>query len=254
LGRELLEGRIRSPMVQQEATTILVVDDDPDVLELVATRIGGAGYRPLMAPSAEEALKVFFARRPDLVILDVDMPGMGGLALCGRIREVSDVPVMFLSALGAESDRVKGLQAGGDDYIVKPFLKEELLARIRASLRRAAMPPVKHAPDAYSDSELTLDERTHAVIVRGKPVALSPREYRVLTALVRHAGHVLSQEQLLSLAWGAGAEDASAESVRLYISYLRAKIEEQPRQPRLIETVREFGYRYVRPADRARAA
>ncbi len=241
-------------MMQQNTATILVVDDDPDILELVATRIGVAGYHPLVAPSAEEGLKVFFARRPALVILDVDMAGMGGLALCGRIREVSDVPIMFLSALGAESDRVRGLQAGGDDYIVKPFLKDELLARVQAALRRAAMPPVKQLQDAYSDRELTLDERTHAVVVRGKPIALSPREYRVLTALVRHAGQVLSQEQLLSMAWGAGAEDASPESVRLYISYLRAKIEERPRQPRLIETVREFGYRYVRPADRAQAA
>ncbi len=234
--------------------TVLVVDDDPHILELVSTRLQLAGYQALTAPGGEEALKIFFARRPDLALLDVEMPGMGGVALCARIREVSDIPVIFLTAFGADSDKVKGLQAGADDYVVKPFSKDELLARIGAALRRAAMPSVKAAADSYSDGEIGLDERAHLVSVRGTPVSLSPLEFRVLTVLVRHAGQVLSQDQIISSAWGREADQASYESVRLYISYLRAKIEENPRRPRLIETVREFGYRYVRPSGPGLAA
>jgi two-component system KDP operon response regulator KdpE len=235
------------------SATILVVDDDPDILELVSTRLKLARYETITAPTANEGLRLFFANRPDLALLDVDMPGMGGLDLCERIREMSDIPVIFLTAMGAEADRVRGLQAGADDYIVKPFSKDELLARIAAALRRAAMPAVNRASHRYSDSEMEIDEQAHSVKVRGLPVQLSPLEYRVLLALVRHPGQVLSQEQILSMAWGREAEEASPDSVRLYVSYLRSKIEQNPRQPRLIETVREFGYRYVKPAARPQA-
>jgi DNA-binding response OmpR family regulator len=235
------------------SATVLVVDDDPDILELVSTRLRLAGYETLAAASADRALKLLFSSRPDLALLDVGMSGMDGIALCGRIREMSDIPIIFLTALGAEADRVRGLQAGADDYIVKPFSKDELLARVAAALRRAAMPAVKKISSVYSDSELEIDDQAHAVAVRGRPVSLSPLEYRVLAALVRHAGQVLSQEQLLSMAWGDSALDASSDNVRLYISYLRAKIEQNPRQPVLIETVREFGYRYVRPAARSQS-
>ncbi len=235
------------------SATILVVDDEPDILELLETRLSMAGYDVISAESAEAALKCFFSRRPDLALIDINLQGMDGIELCGRIREVSDAPVIFLSALGAESDRVKGLQAGADDYIVKPFARDELVARVAAVLRRAAMPAVRRDEDIYTDAQLTIDHRAHMVTVRGEEISLSPLEYRLLTALVRHSGQVLSHQQLLVMAWGPNSGETSPDSVRLYISYLRAKIETRSKQPRLIETVREFGYRYVRPAGAALA-
>jgi DNA-binding response OmpR family regulator len=229
------------------SATILVVDDEQDILELVSMRLEMAGYRTVLAVTGEEALRSFFVERPDLAIVDIDLPIMDGIELCSRMREMSDIPVIFLSAMGSELDRVKGLQAGADDYIVKPFAKEELVARVEAVMRRATMPAVRGGEDSYIDAQMTIDHRAHIVAVRGKEVALSPLEYRLLTSLVRHSGQVLSHHQLLDMAWGPNATETSPDSVRLYISYLRAKIEEHPRRPLLIETVREFGYRYVRP-------
>lgn len=229
------------------SATILVVDDEQDILELVSMRLEVAGYRTVLAGSGEEALRLFFVERPDLAIVDIDLPVMNGIELCSRMREMSDIPVIFLSAMGSELDRVKGLQAGADDYIVKPFAREELVARVEAVMRRATMPAVRGGEDSYIDAQMTIDHRAHLVAVRGKEVALSPLEYRLLTSLVRHSGQVLSHHQLLEMAWGPNATETSPDSVRLYISYLRAKIEEFPKRPLLIETVREFGYRYVRP-------
>ncbi|MBM3957706.1 MAG: response regulator transcription factor [Gemmatimonadetes bacterium] len=149
---------------------------------------------------------------------------------------------------------MRGLEVGGDDYIVKPFAPAELVARVGAALRRAALPPVGRTEERYADEQVVIDHTAHAVTVRGEPVSLSPLEYRLLAALVRNAGHVLSHDRLLDLAWGPDSLDASPESVRLYISYLRAKIEEDRRHPRLVQTVREFGYRYVPPRARSGSA
>ena len=230
------------------AATILVVDDEQDILELVSMRLEMAGYRTVLAASGEEALRAFFVERPDLAVVDIDLPGMDGIELCSRMREMSDIPVIFLSAMGSESDRVRGLQAGADDYIVKPFASDELVARIEAVLRRSNMPASRNGEDSYIDAQLTIDHRAHLVAVRGTEVALSPLEYRLLTSLVRHSGQVLSHHQLLDMAWGPNATETSPDSVRLYVSYLRAKIELNPKRPSLIETVREFGYRYVKPS------
>jgi DNA-binding response OmpR family regulator len=226
---------------------ILVVDDEPDILELVQTRPEMAGYETITAESGEEALKCFFTARPDLALLDLEMPGMDGFELCERIRQMSDVPIIFLTAYGSETHRVEGLHVGADDYIVKPFSKNELVARVEANLRRASMPAVQRDEQLYADPALTVDHRAHLVTVRGTEIALSPLEYRLLTALLRHPGQVLSHTQLLDLAWGQNSHETSTDSVRLYISYIRGKIEEDPKHPTLIETVREFGYRYVRP-------
>ena len=226
---------------------ILVVDDEPDILALVQTRLEMAGYETITAESGEEALKCFFTARPDLALLDLEMPGMDGFELCERIRQMSDVPIIFLTAFGSEAHRVEGLHVGADDYIVKPFSKDELVARVEANLRRASMPPVQRDEQIYADPVLTIDHRAHLVTVRGNEVSLSPLEYRLLTALLRHPGQVLSHTQLLGLAWGPNSDETSTDSVRLYISYIRGKIEEDPKRPTLIETVREFGYRYVRP-------
>ncbi|MDA1258168.1 MAG: response regulator transcription factor, partial [Chloroflexi bacterium] len=169
-----------------------------------------------------------------------------GIELCGRFREVSEVPVIFLTALGDESDRVKGLKAGGDDYIVKPFGVDELRARVAAVLRRAAMPAAGSAGRRdFADGELVIDHGAHNVTVRGVPVSLTPLEYRMLSVLSSHSGQVLSQDRLLDLVWGADAMEAAPESVRLCVSHLRRKIEADPQRPRLVETVRGFGYRYA---------
>ena len=227
---------------------VLLADDDAAIRNSTALAIRKVYSCQVEAvASGEEALKSFFTARPDLALLDLEMPGMDGFELCERIRQMSDVPIIFLTAFGSEAHRVKGLQVGADDYVVKPFSKDELVARVEASLRRASMPPVQRDEQIYADPVLTIDHRAHLVTVRGNEISLSPLEYRLLTALLRHPGQVLSHTQLLDLAWGPNSTETSLDSVRLYISYIRSKIEEDPKRPTLIETVREFGYRYVRP-------
>lgn len=227
---------------------VLVVEDEPEILELIATLLRIEGLNVVCATNGEDGLRAFYTRRPNLAILDIGLPGMSGIDLCGRIREVSEVPVIFLTALGDEADRVRGLRAGADDYIVKPFGADEFKARVAAALRRAAMPAVGSARRDFTDGELIMDHGAHTVTVRGVPVSLTPLEYRMLSALSSHRGQVLSQDQLLDLVWGMDAMEAASESVRLCVSHLRRKIEADPRRPRLVETVRGFGYRYAAAA------
>lgn len=225
---------------------ILIVDDEPDILELVQTRLEMSGYETVTAENGEEVPKSFFSDRPDLALLDLEMPGMDGFELCERIRQMSDVPIIFLIAFGSETHRVKGLHVGADDYIVKPFSKNELVARVEANLRRASMPSIQRDEQVYVDPVLTIDHSAHLVTVRGNEVSFSPLEYRLLTALLKHPGQVLSHTQLLNLARGPNSAETSTDSVRLYISYIRGKIEEDPKHPRLVETVREFGVYFQR--------
>lgn len=228
---------------------ILVVDDDPDVCDVVEQRLKIAGYRVEVAGSSRDALKAFYQQKADLALLDVGLPEIDGYELCSRIREVSDIPVIFLTGRGNEMDRVRGLKAGADDYVVKPFGGAELVARVEAALRRASMGAVGTTEETgYSDGEISIDTDAHVVKVRGEEVSFSPHEYRMLLAFVRHPNQVLSQDQLLDLVWGSDALDASRDSVRLYVGYLRSKIEREPRKPAMIRTVREFGYSY-RPVE-----
>ena len=228
---------------------ILVVDDDSDVLDVVGQRLELAGYKVQAAGNSRDALRSFFAQKADLALLDVGLPGVDGYELCSRIREVSDIPVIFLTGRGSEMDRVRGLKAGADDYIVKPFGGEELLARVEAALRRASMGDVGEKESGYSDSEISIDTDAHVVMLRGDEISLSPHEYRMLLAFVRYPNQVLSQDQLLDMVWGGDALEASRDSVRLYVDYLRAKIESEPRKPKLIRTVREFGYSSRPPSE-----
>ncbi len=228
--------------------SVLVVEDEPEILELVSTLMRLEGHNVVVATNGEDGLRAFYQRRPDLAILDIGLPGISGFDLCGRIREVSEVPVIFLSALGDEPDRVRGLRAGGDDYVVKPFGADELKARVAALLRRAALPAAGSARSEFTDGQLMMDHGAHTVSVRGVPVSLTPLEYRMLSVLSNHRGQVLSQDRLLDLVWGVDAIEAAPESVRLCVSHLRRKIEADPRRPRLVETVRGFGYRYAAAA------
>jgi DNA-binding response OmpR family regulator len=177
-------------------------------------------------------------------VLDLTMPGMDGWQTLDRIREVSDVPVLVLTGRSAELETVRGLKAGADDYVTKPFRRQELLARVEALLRRGT--PREGAPETYEDDLLRIDFPQRAVTVAGQPVALTPTEFRLLTTLVRHANQVLSREQILELVW-SDPYAVSLDQVKLYVGYLRRKLGAGgARIP--IETVRGFGYRYARPS------
>ena len=227
---------------------ILVIDDEDDIRLVVTTRLERAGYVTTVAADGREGLRRFYNDRPDLVILDIAMPEMDGWQVLERIREVSNVPVLMLTAAAQERDKVRGLRGGADDYITKPFSGEEFLARVEAALRRATTSPEITESSVYQDSEVTIDYPKHEVAVRGRPVELTPTEFRLLGTLTENAGRVLSQDQLLDRVWGQDYVE-SADVVRLYIGYLRRKIERDPSNPKLIETSRGFGYRYKKPTE-----
>jgi DNA-binding response OmpR family regulator len=219
----------------------LVVDDDEDIRELVRQLLERAGFDVRDAPDGRAALRVFHEVRPDVVLLDVSMPELDGWQTLERIRDLSDVPVLMLTAKDAEADRVRGLRSGADDYVTKPFAREELLARVEALLRRAG--PRDETAPTYADRFLAVDFAQRRVTVGGEDVSLTPLEYSLLAAFVRHPNQVLSHEQLLDLAWG-DTDTVSRDQVKLYVGYLRRKLGAEEDAP--IETVRGFGYRYRR--------
>ena len=222
---------------------VLVVDDDDDIRLLLEELLRGAGYTVDTAEDGRAALRVFHANPCDLVILDLSMPELDGFETLERLRDLSDVPVILLTARSGEIDKVRGFRAGADDYVVKPFGRQELLARIEALLRRAPEPT--HL-ESYDDGAISIDYERRLVLCRGLPVQLTPLEFRILDALVRHAGRVLSADQLVEHGWGHTA-GVSRDQVKLYVSYLRKKLGQADGfQP--IETVRGFGYRYVPPS------
>jgi DNA-binding response OmpR family regulator len=220
---------------------ILVVDDDEDIRMLLRELLQRAGFEVLEEGNGRSALRAFHTARPDLVLLDVAMPELSGWETLERIRELSDVPVLMLTAKDAEADRVRGLRSGADDYVTKPFARDELLARVEALLRRAA--PRDEPASSYADGLLAVDFAQRTVSVQGREVPLTPLEYNLLAAFVRHPNQVLSHVQLLELAWG-DSSDVSRDQVKLYVGYLRRKLGGEGDSP--IETVRGFGYRYRR--------
>jgi len=223
---------------------VLVVDDDADVRTLVAELLRRAGYRVMEAPDGRVALRALYEEQPDLVLLDISMPELDGWATLERIRELSDVPVVMLSALGAELEKVRALRGGADDYVTKPFGRQELLARIESVLRRAPSPEVR---EGYRDSYLEVDFAQRRVRAGTADVELTPLEYRLLSAFVDHPRQLLAHGQLLELVWG-GERGSSRDQVKLYVGYLRRKLEAAGVPGGAIETVRGFGYRYSPPA------
>jgi DNA-binding response OmpR family regulator len=218
----------------------LVVDDEADIRELLRELLGRAGHEVVEAPNGSEALKLFYSEQPDFVILDVQMPILDGWETLSRIREVSDVPVLMLTARAEELDKVRGLRAGADDYLTKPFGRQELLARVSANLRRAG--GREKAPETYADGFVTIDFAQRAVRAGGEEVALTPLEFRLLATFVQNPNQVLSHEQLVALVWG-DERAAERDQVKLYVGYLRRKLGvSESDSP--IETVRGFGYRY----------
>ena len=248
--RQSSAARVAKPRLRRyesgmKAARILVVDDDADIRSLVVELLSRAGFEVKEAGDGRSGLRSLHASPPDLVVLDVSMPELDGWQTLERIRDLSDVPVLMLTARGAELERVRGLQAGADDYLVKPFGRQELVARVQALLRRSR-PRDEDRKETYADDRVTIDFAQRAVTFDGREVALTPLEFKLLSAFVRNPRQVLSREQLLELVWG-NAYGVSGDQVKLYVGYLRRKLDpEQPdRVP--IETVRGFGYRYRRP-------
>jgi DNA-binding response OmpR family regulator len=229
------------------ASRILVVDDDDDIRGLVRTLLERTGAEVHEAPNGREGLREFHAWRPDVVVLDVSMPEMDGWNVLERIRDMSEVPVLMLTARGDELERVRGLQAGADDYVVKPFGKQELVARVQALLRRASRASAQEESDTYADAYLSIDWAQARVTVDEREVQLTPLEFRLLSTFVRHPRQVLSRDQLLELVWG-DTFGVGGDQVKLYVGYLRRKLEPDAPDAVPIETVRGFGYRYKAPA------
>ncbi|HEU5244619.1 MAG TPA: response regulator transcription factor [Gaiellaceae bacterium] len=222
---------------------ILVVDDDDDIRGLVRALLERAGHEVIDAPDGRAGMRELYAGAPDLVILDVAMPGLDGWATLERIREVSDVPVLMLTARDAELERVRGLRGGADDYVVKPFGRQELAARVDVLLRR---PRSGVERDTYADARLSISFAQRAVRYDDREVALTRLEYRLLSAFVRHPNQVLSHDQLRELVWGDTLA-TSRDEVKLYVGYLRRKLDPRAPGSTPIETVRGFGYRYKTP-------
>jgi two-component system KDP operon response regulator KdpE len=223
--------------------TILVVDDEPRMVQFITMNLELEAFRVVSAFDGYQALEKMTRELPDLVILDIMMPDMDGFETLRKIRKMSAVPVIFLSAKGEEFDRVKGLDLGADDYIAKPFSPRELVSRIRAVLRRLEpVAPALGLP-VKVDDDLCINFEQRKVIVRGQEVRLRPTEYRLLYQLVTNAGRLLTHETLLSRVWGPEYRDED-HYVRLYITYLRQKIEKDPKNPKYILSERGLGYRF----------
>lgn len=225
---------------------VLAVDDYASIRELVKSVLDHSRNEVILAEDGAVGLREFFQQRPDLVLLDVIMPNMTGYDLLERIREVADTPVIMLSAVGEEAEKVRGLRGGADDYIVKPFGPGELVARCEAVLRRAQSASTEPKV-VFEDAVLRIDFARHEVYVRGERTDLSPTEFRLLSGLVRNANAVLSFDTLMNFGWEEGY--GTPEGLRVYVGYLRKKLKDYSAETGLIETVRGFGYRY-RPAIR----
>jgi two-component system, OmpR family, KDP operon response regulator KdpE len=233
---------------------VLVVDDDQRIREVleIGLQLQWQDATVMTAADGETGLNIFFDEEPDIVLLDVMMPHKNGFEVLKAIRQVSDVPVIMLTARDEDVDQVRGLELGADDYISKPFSHLALMARIKAALRRAELPaPVQALPD-FEAGDLAIHFQNHEVTVRGEGVNLTPVEYKLLYHLVRNAGHLLPHEALLDRVWGSSYE-ASPEYLKVFVSRLRAKLR-RPGSPEYIETERGRGYRFVRPHEGANAA
>lgn len=221
---------------------ILVVDDEPQIARVLRRSLASRGYEVQVAGEGEEALEIFNSWTPDLIITDLSMPNMGGLELCRRVRATSQVPIIALSVKGEERAKVEALDGGADDYVTKPFGMDELLARVRAALRRA--------PDVADQQvkilqigDFRADTEAHSIEVRGVEPHLTPKEYELLIHLIRHPNKVLTHRALLGAVWG-GDYVEQTEYLRVFIGQLRKKIEADPAKPRYIVTEPWIGYRF----------
>lgn len=222
------------------SVTIIVVDDEPQIRRVLKTTLSSRGYSVLEARNGDEALETIRKERPELALLDVNMPGLSGLDTCREIRDSSDMAIIMLTVRDSEKDKMLALDAGADDYVVKPFRTDELLARIRAVLRRTSstesVPP-------YSSDDLEIDFERRSLLVQGRPVRLTPKEFELLRLLVASEGKPLEHRRLLQAVWGPDYGDET-EYLRVFINRLREKIEPDPTQPTYILTDPWVGYRF----------
>jgi len=232
-------------VARTEAKSVLLIDDDRDLAEMLRIALDEQGYKVAVANNGRDGLRSFYSQKPDLVILDLMMPTMDGWTVCERIRELSDAPVLILTARSSEEDITKGLYLGADDYLTKPFGIAELLARVSAVMRRSREAPRLPSQSLIRvDGRLSIDLLKRRVIVNGKPAqVLSPTELRLLSVLVAHAGEVVPFEVLVERVWGDDKAKNSGH-LKTYVHYLRAKVEEDPSMPRYIVTERGLGYRF----------
>jgi DNA-binding response OmpR family regulator len=220
---------------------VLLVDDEPTILETVEAKLRKEGYSVFTALTAEDGMRLYRQAKPDLMILDVMLPQRSGFDLCKAIRRDSKVPIIFLTARASESDRIAGLELGGDDYVVKPFNLSELAARVKAVLRRATG---ESSLELIESGDLRIDPRTHEAKRGGQLLPLSPKEFALLYFLVRNRGQVFSRDTLLDRVWGQDAF-VSSRTVDVHIRWLRERIEDAPSRPERLVTVRGVGYKFV---------
>ena len=222
---------------------VLVVDDEPEIVRLVRAYLERAGFAVVTAAEGREALAVFRHERPNLVVLDLNLPGMDGLDVCREMRRASDVPIIMLTARIEETDRLIGLELGADDYVVKPFSPREIVARVRAVLRRTEGTPVR--PEVISAGGVRLDFTRRTASVNDRPLDLTTMEFDLLAALVEHPGQVFSRQELLDRVQG-NAYEGYERTIDVHIKNLRIKLGDNPQNPQYIETVRGVGYRFRR--------
>lgn len=219
------------------SSRILVVDDDPSISEMVAILLESEGYEVAVCADGLSVLPLYRAERPDLVLLDVMLPGMNGVQVCSALRDESDVPIIMMSALTDSVDVIAGLEAGADDYVTKPFENSVLMARIKARMRRQEL-----EPEILKVADLTIDITGHTVTRGDETLSLTPLEFDLLVALARKPRQVFSREELLELVWGY-RHSADTRLVNVHVQRLRAKVEKDPDNPEVVLTVRGVGYR-----------
>ncbi|MBI3998536.1 MAG: response regulator transcription factor [Armatimonadetes bacterium] len=227
-------------------TRILVVDDEPHIVELVRYNLLQEGFEVLAAGDGEGALAKARSERPDLIVLDIMLPGVDGLEVCRTLRRETSVPIIMLTAKGGELERVVGLELGADDYVTKPFSPRELVARVRAVLRRRAREVASPAAEPLEVGALRLDPTTHEVTLDARPVDLTAREFELLRLFMRHPNRVFTRDFLLEHLWGYDFY-GSTRTVDMHVSRLREKIEDEPVEPTYIMTVRGVGYKLRAP-------
>jgi phosphate regulon transcriptional regulator PhoB len=227
--------------------TILIVDDEKDIVDLISYNLEKEGFATIKAYDGESALELVKARKPDLVLLDLMLPGIRGLEVCKFIRKNQDtesLPIIMLTAKGEQVDKILGFEMGADDYITKPFNVRELIARVRAVLRRAEVRPDSEKREQFAYRGLEIDHSSYEVNVDGKKIYLNPKELKLLQFLTRHPGRVYTRDQLLDYVWG-DETFVEPRTVDVHVSNLRAAIEEDKKKPQYILTVRGIGYKFT---------
>ena len=230
-------------MTSQTGKSVLVVEDEENLLAAIRYNLEREGYRTLTATDGEQGLRKAAQEDPDLLVLDVMLPVLDGFEVCRLIRRDSDVPILFLTARDQEMDRVVGLELGADDYVVKPFSMRELLARVRAMLRRPRAGSGQSKPDRIVSGDLELDLSSHTLKRGGEPVELKPRAFELLALLMSHRGRVFTRDQVLERLWGIDYI-GDTRTVDVHIRWIREKIEQDSGKPKRIVTVRGVGYRF----------